>query len=218
MSLFIDGYEQELVSFTSNLATFKVTNLDYTSTDNVQVYTSEGFPWGSDVIHTLDFTPSLLKITPSTGSSAGSWITVEGTGFGIQSTGLNLQADGSDLCAEVDITGYGVFRCLTNAVMVAESVTLDLSINSVAQASFVDAIYSQTEMITVTAANVIGNAIEFIGINFPTTDYVAYASFGGIEVLATVNDAQTAMANWDATGIAAALDGVPSLYFVHVSN
>lgn len=85
VSLWIDGYEQELVSYTSTLATFKVTNVDYTSTDNIQVYTSEGFPWGSDVIHTLDFTPSLLSITPSTGSSAGSWITVEGTGFGVQS-------------------------------------------------------------------------------------------------------------------------------------
>jgi thiamine biosynthesis lipoprotein ApbE len=52
-------------------------------------------------------------------------------------------------------------------VVVADTATLDLSIDSVAQGSFVDAIYSQTEMMTVTAAHVIGNDIEFIGTNFP---------------------------------------------------
>ena len=102
--------------------------------------------------------------------------------------------------------------------MVADTATLDLSIDSVAQGSFVDALYSQTEMMTVTAAHVIGNDIEFIGINFPKSDYQAYASFGGIEVKATVYNEQTVMANWDATGIAAAVDGVPSLYFVHSSD
>jgi hypothetical protein len=75
-TLIIDGYEQELVSFTATTVIFKVVNLDFIETNDVQVYTSEGNPTGSDIVHTLVFIPSLLTITPSVGSSAGSRITV----------------------------------------------------------------------------------------------------------------------------------------------
>jgi hypothetical protein len=111
--------------------------MDFTSSSSVQVYTSEGYPGGSDIIHYLDLTPSILAITPSAGSSAGSLITVEGTGFGMLTEGLNLQADGTDLCSEIEIISYGVFTCLTNAAVIASGAGLDISIDSAGQGSFV---------------------------------------------------------------------------------
>ena len=38
----------------------------------------------------LFFTPALLSITPTTGSSGGTWITVTGSGFGPETNGLNI--------------------------------------------------------------------------------------------------------------------------------
>jgi hypothetical protein len=102
-------------------------------TDDVKVYTSEGFPAGSDIVHTLEFKPQLFSITPSRGSSAGSVITVTGTGFGVETENLNLIAAGSKLCSQVTIVKYGELKCLTNAIVVAEGATLDFTINSVSQ-------------------------------------------------------------------------------------
>lgn len=38
----------------------------------------------------LFFTPALLLINPTTGSSGGTWITVTGSGFGPETAGLNI--------------------------------------------------------------------------------------------------------------------------------
>jgi hypothetical protein len=95
-------------------------------------------------VHTLEFKPQLFSISPSSGSSAGSVITVTGTGFGVETKNLNLIAAGSKLCSQVTIVKYGELKCLTNAIVVAQGATLDFTINSVAQKSFVagDATYS----------------------------------------------------------------------------
>lgn len=38
----------------------------------------------------LFFTPALLSINPTTGSSGGTWITVTGSGFGPETASLNI--------------------------------------------------------------------------------------------------------------------------------
>lgn len=134
-------------------------------------------------MHTLEFTPSLLTITPSAGSSAGSWITVVGTGFGPLTEGLNLVVDGSDLCSEITIISYGVFGCMTNSVVIEAGAVLDLSIDSVSQGSYVatDCTYTQAELITVDSATLDGSDITFTGTGF-TTDgtFTGYATFAGV--------------------------------------
>jgi len=82
INLWIDGIEQELVSQTSTEAIFKVINLNGVSSDDVQVYTSEGLPTGADIAHQLDFEPAVFSISPAVGSAGGSLIHVVGSGFG----------------------------------------------------------------------------------------------------------------------------------------
>jgi hypothetical protein len=60
-----------------------------TATD-IKVYTSQGYPAGMERVVPLFFTPALLSITPTTGSSGGTWITVTGSGFGPETNGLNI--------------------------------------------------------------------------------------------------------------------------------
>jgi hypothetical protein len=40
VTLFVDGYEQDLLSWTATQAIFTVVDLDFASTDNVNVYTT----------------------------------------------------------------------------------------------------------------------------------------------------------------------------------
>lgn len=220
VTMFIDGYAQELISWTSSLATFKVTNMDFASTDDVQVFTDQGYPSGSDIAHTLEFIPSILAITPSAGSSAGTWITVEGTGFGALTEGLNLQVNGADICSEVSISTYGVFNCLTNAAVI-DGTSFGLSISSVAQSSYVasDVAFSQSEIISVSSATLAGNTITFVGTGFPTDGtFVGFASFGGIETSSvTIVSSTEVIATWAATGVASGSEQ-PVLYFEETTD
>lgn len=68
---------------------------DYLSV-SIEIYSQEGYPEGADLIGSLEFTPTLLSISPSSGSSAGSWIKVTGTGFGSETTGLNIQDNSTE--------------------------------------------------------------------------------------------------------------------------
>jgi hypothetical protein len=72
---------------------------DYLSI-SVLIYSEEGYPEGADLIGSIEFTPTLLSISPTSGSSAGSWIKVTGTGFGNETTGLNIQdtTTGLEIC------------------------------------------------------------------------------------------------------------------------
>ena len=58
-------------------------DIDDYLTAEIQVYSQEGYPEGADLIAALEFTPTLLSISPSSGSSAGSWVKATGTGFGL---------------------------------------------------------------------------------------------------------------------------------------
>lgn len=80
------------MTFDSASATFNVVGLNAVTTSNVKVFTSEGYPEGMEIAHSLTFQPALLSISPSSGSSAGSWVTVTGSGFGPQTEGLNVKA------------------------------------------------------------------------------------------------------------------------------
>ena len=119
VSLHLDGIEQETLTVTDTVATFRVTEV-LTGNPSVRVYFADGLPAGYDSFDTATIVPTLVSISPSTGSSGGTLITVTGTGFGMDSCcqDINLEhtASASDICNEVTITGYGTFTCLTKAL------------------------------------------------------------------------------------------------------
>ena len=61
-------------------ATFKLTGANSNSSTDIKFYIAEGSPAGS--LEYVSFAQGLLSISPSTGSSGGTLITVTGVGFG----------------------------------------------------------------------------------------------------------------------------------------
>lgn len=58
--LFIDGFEQTLVSQDSVSATFDLVNMNGAASTDIQVFTSMGYPEGSEITHAIDVAPALL--------------------------------------------------------------------------------------------------------------------------------------------------------------
>jgi hypothetical protein len=63
-------------------------------------------------------TPTLVSVSPSSGSSGGTLLTVTGTGFGVNTSGVNLVqvSTGEEICQSVTVSAYGTFTCLTKAM------------------------------------------------------------------------------------------------------
>lgn len=95
---------------------------DETSSD-VKIYFADGLPLGYADISTFSVSPTLVSISPSTGSSGGTLLTITGTGFGTETESMNLvhSSSGTEICEEVNITGYGTFTCLTKAMEIESS-------------------------------------------------------------------------------------------------
>lgn len=214
IELVIDDITQSLVSFSSTSATFNVVGLNGVTTSNVKVFTSQGYPEGMEIAHSLTFLPTLLSISPSAGSSAGSWVTVTGSGFGPSTLGLNIKAGTQVLCSQVEIVSYGVFNCLTKPIAFTSSTALSMTINGAAVSSTSSATYSQSVLYPVTSSSLSGVTITFTGSNFPTDgSFTASATFGGVAASSTTVVSSTSVeATWTATGIAAASE-VPVLIF-----
>ena len=72
--------------------------------------------------------PTLVSISPSSGSSGGTLITVTGTSFGVNTAEVTLihGSTQEDICQSVSITGYGTFTCLTKAMEISSSDSLQL--------------------------------------------------------------------------------------------
>jgi hypothetical protein len=72
--------------------------------------------------------PTLVSISPSSGSSGGTLLTVTGTAFGANTADVTLinESTGEDICQSVSITGYGSFKCLTKDMEISSSDTLQI--------------------------------------------------------------------------------------------
>jgi hypothetical protein len=215
--LFIDGFEQTLVSQDSVSATFDLVNLNGAASTDIQVFTSMGYPEGSEITHSVDVAPALLQIEPTVGSSGGSIITVTGSGFGQETENLNLLADGIELCETVDIFAYGQFRCHTNQIEVVNGAQILIAIDGEANIeSYVtsDVAYEQSESITVTGVSVNGVTVVFTGTGFDSS-YTGKASLNGVDAdSVTINSVTQAIASWATTGVPTATI-VPTLSFEH---
>lgn len=217
IELYVDGSLQTLESQDGVTATFNLDSIDAASTTDVEVLTSEGYPEGAEITHSIDVAPALLMIDPAVGSSGGTKLVVLGSGFGTSTTGLNLAADGAELCSSVDIYAYGSFYCYTNAIEVASGATITITLDGSASAdSFVasDAVYAQSESIVVTGVALSGTTVTFTGTGF-LTDHTGTATLAGIEADAvSVNSATEAVASFSTYGVPASTD-VPTLHFTH---
>jgi len=220
IDLWVDGFQQTLESQDGTTAYFILSAINGVSTTDVKVYTSEGYPEGAEITHTLDVPPALMAIDPAVGSAGGSKLKVTGSGFGTSTIGLNLNADGTDICSSVEIIEYGKFYCYTNTGDITATsliISTNGTFNATAQYVASDAAYSQSETITVSSFTTSGSSITFTGSGF-LSDHTATASVGGIQAdTVTVNSATEAVASWTTTGIPASTQ-MPILQFTHADG
>ena len=91
-TLYIDDYAQTTLNVTANStsgeidAYFKVINANDMTSNNIRVRMADGLPSQYINFTTATMEPKLLSISPSTGSSGGTLITVTGSGFGATNT------------------------------------------------------------------------------------------------------------------------------------
>ena len=126
IELYIDGVLQTVVEVDDDEVIFTVVDMLDETSDDIQIYFADGLPAGYTTITSLTVTPTLVSISPSSGSSGGTLLTVTGTGFGTNTAGLNLLHAGNEMCDEVNITGYGAFTCLTKAMEIVSGDAITL--------------------------------------------------------------------------------------------
>ena len=173
------------------------------SSSNVQIYFPDGLPTGYSGFTSMTVVPTLVSISPSTGSSGGTLITVTGTGFGTATEGLNLThgPSGTDICEEVSVTGYGTFTCLTTAMEITSGETLTLKTSS-GSYSCVNSLtpdlcnFEQLDASSpvVTGASISSaSTITIEGTAFPTSDYDVIVVYKGVESTSSVIDSETSI-------------------------
>lgn len=81
-------------------ATFAITEALDETTSDMRIYFNDGLPYDFDSHTTATMVPTLVSISPSSGSSGGTLLTVTGTGFGINTQLVNLvhTASGDEIC------------------------------------------------------------------------------------------------------------------------
>lgn len=227
-SLYIDDVVQETLTVTETSATFKVIDVSAETSSNVRVYFAAGLPTDYDRGE-ITMVPTLVSISPPSGSSGGTLITVTGTAFGANTADVTLinGTTGEDVCDSVTITGYGTFTCLTKAVEINSSDSLQLSMASGAYAcgntlTASDCQYEQLNDVSPTVTSVTLNSsteIAFVGTNFPTSDYDAVVIILGVESSsATINDDTSITATFDHGIPVSSTTAVPSLRFLPTST
>lgn len=97
----------------------------------IEIVMPDGYPAGvipSPLIVDSGFT----SITPPTGTSGGTTLTVRGFGFGPETTNFDLyhQQSNQFICREKEIIEYGVFTCLTIPLAIAATDTLKIQIGT----------------------------------------------------------------------------------------
>lgn len=117
---------------TDTVATFTVTEVLDETSSNVRLYFSNGLPQNYDSYGAATMTPTLVSISPSTGSSGGTLITVTAAAIGVNTADLNLaiSSSGEEICETVSVTAYGTFTCLTKAMEITSADTIVLKTSS----------------------------------------------------------------------------------------
>ena len=123
----IDDFEQTVLEASDTEVKVKITNILNTMTLNTKIYLPVGIPDGTTnltITTGLTLDPQLLSVSPSVGSAGGSLITAVVKGVGINTKGLSLftTVNGADvdICASVQVVAYGIVRCKTKVLTVAD--------------------------------------------------------------------------------------------------
>ena len=213
--LWIDGFEQTMLSFSDTEVKFTISEMESAISDFAEIFFAEGKVDGTSYF-TITNTPAFLTVTPATGSAAGTLIHVTGSGFGIE-TEISLALNGVSMCQTVTMTGYGAFDCLTTAVEITDSdeVTLLYDNTHFDPVDAANTAYTQTAFMFVTEAETLLDEIHFTGAGFLTSGYTAAGSFLGVESTTfTINDDTSVALKWDAAGLPIATSEQPLLWFV----
>lgn len=126
-----------------------------------------------------------------------------------------MAIDGNELCAEVEITGFGTFDCITNAVEIVAGGNITVTIDGVySNSSFVagDVTYSQHPSITVSGIEIVGSTVIFTGTGFPTDSYGSSTIQGLPSDSVSIDSSVSLSASFATTGIPTA-EELPNLVF-----
>lgn len=213
ISLFIDSYKQTTYSVDSGSVIFRITNMDDSSSSNIQITTAQGFPSGASAVKSITFTPAFFSISPNTGASAGGTLmTVKGTGFGLKTSGFTLKnyTNSSIVCSQSTVSAYGTLTCTTSVGAVASTNDIRLMKGTTAyscsslntNACKFEAVISSSP--TVATVSLSGSTLTFTGSNFPT-DTSAY------EASAVFKSATASVGTWTAGNLVAGFpNGLPA--------
>ena len=114
-------------------ATFRLVDVESTSSSDIKFFTAEGIPQGSIAYHS--YTPALTSVSPAIGSSVGTLLTVTSVGFdSANADQLNLYhtLTAQNICASVDSVSYGTFSCQTIALEITAADELVITIDGIA--------------------------------------------------------------------------------------
>lgn len=225
IEVYIDQVKQTVLTAADTTATVAISGMLDESSADVQIYFADGLPAGYSDFTSITATPTLVSISPSSGSSGGTLITVTGTGFGVNSAGINLThaASGTDICLEVNIIEYGTFTCLTTAMEITSGDVLNLKTatgsyscgnsNAPESCNFEQLDASSP---SVTAAQMSSSStIDISGSAFITSDHDAIVLYKGVESSSTVINSDSSITATFNNGIPVSDAGAaPSVRFV----
>ena len=195
------------------------------SSADVKIYFPDGLPTGFKDFSSIKVVPTLVSVSPSSGSSGGTLLTVTGTGFGIKTQKVNLvqKASGAEICAEVTVTGFGTFTCLTKAMEITSSdeILLKTSSGSYPCSNILKSAECSFEQLSANSPSVTGATVDstttilITGTSFPTSGYDAVVIFKGVESSSSViTDATSILATFENGVPLSAIAAAPSVRFV----
>lgn len=225
MALYLDGVKQETLSVSLTSATFAVTEALDETTDNLRVYFNDGLPFNFDSHTSATMVPTLVSISPSSGSSGGTLLTVTGTGFGVNTASVNLihESTGDEICQTVTLLGYGSFSCLTKSMEISSGDSINLKTASGSYScgntlNSADCNYEQINSVSPTVSSVVltsSTQIDVTGANFPTSGFEAVVIVLDVESDSAVINSDTSITATFTAGVpVSSVAFTPSLRFV----
>ena len=173
------------------------------SSKNIQFYLPQGTPAGVEQLLTagITLTPTIISVSPSTGSPAGSIIIAAVKGVGTSSTPVTLtSSSGTDLCASVTIPSFGVVQCKTKAATVAAT-TMKAKVGTSSYSCTTGncAFSTSTSMPVVSSAVVESDKLTMTitGTNFFTSGFDGKVTYAGVDAdTVTITSSTQLTATW----------------------
>ena len=179
VEFYVDGISQSVTSATQTDINVTLTGFKNTVSQNVQFYLPTGTPSGATQLTStgITVTPTVLSMTPSIGSPAGTIITalVKGVGVNTANVAFVTATSQTNICSQVTIPSYGVVQCKTNAAtMAATTLSVKVGSTSYTCGTAANCAYQTSSSFPVAISySLTGNKIVFSGSNFFTSGYTA---------------------------------------------